>query len=183
VNTGNLDDVVAFLSQRQRNGPTTVRRDVQDHHSEAEILDFRHYFGNMLIRASNERVTNRTTLSERHQIATQLALNAFSTAGQRVDQPELKTRHLGERIVLSCPAPLRGGLVPIATEHRQTGAVPSQASEQFQQASVIPGDGVSTTRAMNRHRAIGEGIACINEERAAIHPTPSFPLTRDVTSA
>jgi len=126
-------------------------------------LDFRHYFGNVLIRTSNECVANRTTLSQRHQIATQLALNAFSTSRQRVDQPELKTRHLSQRVVLSRPAPLGGSLVPVAPEHRQPGAVPSQASEQFQQASVIPGDGVSTTRAMNGHRAIGEGIACINE--------------------
>jgi hypothetical protein len=91
---------------------------VQNYYSESEILDFGHYFGNMLIRASNECVANRTALSQRHQIATQLALNAFSSPRQRVDQPEFKARHLGERIMLSGPMPLGGGLVPVATEHR-----------------------------------------------------------------
>jgi hypothetical protein len=136
---------------------------VQDYYTESEILDFRHYFGNMLIRASNECVTNSAALSQRHEIATQLALNAFSTPRQRVDQPEFKSRHLGQRVVFSRPAPLGGGLVPVATQHRQTSAIPGQTGEQLKQASVVPGDGVSTTRAMNRHRAIGEGIACINE--------------------
>jgi hypothetical protein len=136
---------------------------VQNHYTESEILDFRHYFGNMFVSASNECITNRTALSKRYEIAAQLALNAFSTSRQRVDQPELKTRHLGECVVFSRPTSLSGSLVPVTTQHRQTGAIPGQTGEQFKQASVIPRDGVSTTRAMNRHRAIGEGIACINE--------------------
>jgi len=136
---------------------------VQDHYAKPEILDFGHYFGNVLIRASNECIANRTALSQCHQIAPQLALDAFSTPRQRVDQPEFKPRHLSERVVFGRPAPLGGGLVPVATQHRQTGTIPSQTGEQFEQASVIPRDGVSTTRAMNGHRAIGEGIACINE--------------------
>src|SRR6185437_1714179 len=117
----------------------------------------------MFVRASNECITNRTALSKRYEIAAQLALNAFSTSRQRVDQPELKTRHLGECVVFNRPTSLGCSLVPVTTQHRQTGAIPGETGEQFKQASVIPGDGVSTTRAMNRHRAIGEGIACINE--------------------
>jgi hypothetical protein len=124
VNTGNLDNVVTFLPQWQRNCPTAIRSYVQDHYAESEILDFRHYFGNMLVRASNECVTNRAALSQRHEIATQLALNAFSTPRQRVDQPEFKSRHLGQCVVFSRPAPLGGGLVPVATQHRQTSAIP-----------------------------------------------------------
>src|SRR6185437_14565427 len=139
MNTGYFDDVIAFLPQWQRNSPTTVRCDVQDHDPESEILYFRHYFSNVLIRASNECVANRTALSQRHQIASQLALDAFSTARQRIDQPELKTRHLSEGVVLSRPPPLGRGLVPVAPEHRKTGAIPGQTSKKFEQASVIPG--------------------------------------------
>ena len=35
--------------------------------------------------------------------------------------------------------------------------------EELEQAGMIPGDGVPATRAMNRHRAICEDVACINE--------------------
>jgi hypothetical protein len=63
MNTGDFDDVIAFLPQRQRNSPAAVRCDVQDHYPESEILDFRHYFGNVLICASNKCIANRTALS------------------------------------------------------------------------------------------------------------------------
>jgi hypothetical protein len=36
---------------------------------------------------------------------------------------------------------------------------------------------------MNGHGTICEGIASIHEQRTTIHATPSFPLTRDATSA
>ncbi len=124
MDTRYFDDVVTFLPQRQRNSPAAVGSYVQDHYAKSEILDFRHYFGNMLVRAGDECIANRTALSQCHQIATQLALNAFSTPRQGVDQPEFQARHLGECIVLRGPTPLGSGLVPVATEHRQAGAVP-----------------------------------------------------------
>jgi hypothetical protein len=39
------------------------------------------------------------------------------------------------------------------------------------------------TSSVDGHRTIGQYVACIHEQRAPIHATPSFPSTRDVTSA
>ncbi len=67
--SGDLDDVVAFLAQRLRNGPAAVRRDVQDNYPQAKVLHFSDDLCDVLVSAGNEGVGDRAALGERHDVA------------------------------------------------------------------------------------------------------------------
>jgi len=181
VHSGDLDDVVALLAQRLRDRPARVGRNVQDDDAKAQILHLGNDFGDVLVRAGDERIGDRTAPRESHEVAAQLTLNALASARPDVDQPELEARHLGELVVL-CGALSFCDLVPVATQHGQARPVSCQPGEQLEQSRVVPRDGIAAARAVNGHGAICEGIACIDEQRTAIHADTVPSLTRDVTS-
>lgn len=162
MHTRDLDDVVALLAQGRGNGPAAIGGDMQDHDPQTEILHFGNDLGKVLVGAGNKGIANRAALGERHQVAPQLALDTLASSRASVDEPQLEPGHLGQRIVLGGTATL-SDLVPVASQHWQPGPIPRQSGEQLEQASVVPGDGIPTARAMNGHGAICEGIACINE--------------------
>ena len=177
VHAGDLDNVVALLAERLRNGPATIRSDVQDDDAQAKVLDLGDDFGEVLVGAGDERVSDRAALRERDDVPAQLALDALAAAWPGVDQAQLEAWHLGERIVLDSAAAI-GGFIPVAPQHGQAGAVSRKSGEELQEPGVVPGNGVTAARAVNGHRAICEGIACIDEQGTAIHATPSFPDAR-----
>jgi hypothetical protein len=173
VHRRNLDNVVAFLPQRLRNGPAAVRGDVENNDPQAEILDLGDDFGKVLISAGDERVGDGAAMGKGHNVAAQLAFDALAAAGSGVDQAKLKPGHLGQSVMLGGAATI-GVLVPIAAQHGQTSAIPREAGKQLQKPGVVPGNRIPPTRTMNGHRAICECIACIDEQGTAIHATPSF---------
>jgi hypothetical protein len=142
---------------------------MEDDNSQAKVLDFGHDFGEVLVSARDERIGDRAALGKCHNVAPELAVDALATTRPGVQQAQLEPGHLGERVVFCGPPAVRG-LVPVTPQYRQSGAVSRQSGEQFQESGVVPGDGIPTARAMNGHRAICEGIACINEQRTPIHP-------------
>jgi hypothetical protein len=136
---------------------------VQNDHPQAKVLHLSDDLRDVLVGAGDEGVADRTTLSQSHQVAPQLALNSFPAPGKGIEKPQLEAGHLGERIVLGRSAAFCGSLIPVTAQHGKPGTVSREASQQLQQARVIPRDGIPAARAMNGHGAIGEGIACINE--------------------
>jgi hypothetical protein len=150
---------------------------MQHNDPQTKVLDLGDYFGKMLIRARDERIGDCAALGKGHDVAPQLTFDAFAAPWPGVDQAKFKPRHLGQGVMF-CGAAAIGGLIPIATQHGQAGAVSSQAREQLQEPGMVPGDRVPATGAVNGHRAICERIACIDKQRTAIHATPSFPDAR-----
>jgi hypothetical protein len=138
VNPGDLDDVVAFLPKRQRNGPAAVGGDVQDNDPKAKVLNLGDNLGDVLVSTGDEGIADRTALREGHQVPAELTFDPFTPARQCIDESQLQARHLSQRVVLGGPLPLRCGLVPVAAQHGKSGAVPGQASQQLQQTCVIP---------------------------------------------
>src|SRR5260221_2663196 len=94
--SGDLDDVVAFLAQRLRNGPAAVRREVQDNYPQAKVLHFSDDLCDVLVSAGDEGVGDRAALAERHDGAAYLVLYPLAPAQPRAHDPELETGHLGQ---------------------------------------------------------------------------------------
>lgn len=72
-----LDDVVAFLAQAAGNGPATVHRDVDDDHSQPEVLHVRDHLREVLFRADHQSVRDGAVAGQRRQIAVDLALHTL----------------------------------------------------------------------------------------------------------
>jgi len=183
VRAGDLHDVIAFLAQRPGDRPVPVRRDVHDEDPQPEILYLGHDLGQVLLRADDDRVADRVIPGQRGQVTVHLGFHALAPARPHPAQPQLDPGQVGQRVVLGTAAALDRRLVPVAAQHRQAGTVPGQPGEQLDQARVIPGDRVPVPGSVDGHGAVSEHVARINEHGATIHAIPSFPSTRDVTSA
>ena len=183
VSAGNLHDVVGFLAQRPGDRPVSFGRDVHDDHSEPEILHLGNDLGEILFRADDDRITHRAVPGQRGEVAVHLGFHALAAAGTGPAEPQLDPGKVGQRVVLGTAPSLDRRLIPVAAQHRQAGTIPGQPGEQLDQARVIPGGGLTLTRSVDGHGAIGEHVARVHEKRATIHAIPPFPSTRDVTSA
>jgi hypothetical protein len=183
VGGGDFQDVIAFLPQRRRYAPRSLGRDVQQDYPDAQVLHFGDDLGEVFFGTDDDGVTDRVVPGQRGQVAMDLSLDAFPAPGPHPSQTQFKSGQVSQHVVLSGPASLDRGLVPVATQQRQPGPVSRQAREQLQQAGIVPGNRIAAVGAVDGHCAICEHIARVHEQRAAIHATPSLPSTRDVTSA
>ena len=165
---GEVDDVVALLAQRSGDGPVPVGADVQQDRPDPQILDFGDHRREVFLGAHDDRVADRVVAREGTQVLADLGLDAFLAVRPRFAQPELHAGDVSERLVLLRATALGGRVVPVAPQQRQAGTVPGQAAQQLQQPCVFPGHRVSIASAVNSQRALGEHIACVHEQRAAI---------------
>jgi hypothetical protein len=95
VNPGDLDDVVALLPKRQRNGPAAIGCDVQDDDPQAEVLNLGDDLGDVLVSTGDEGVGDRAALGQGHQIPAELALDPLAPPRLRIDKAQLQAGHLG----------------------------------------------------------------------------------------
>ena len=169
VVAADLDDVVGLLAERPGDGPVSVHRDVHQRDPHAEILDIGDDLGQVLLGADDERVADRVVARQRGQVAVDLGLHALAPAGADLGHAELDARHVGQRVLLGGAAPVRRGLVPVAAEHRQAGALAGQAGQQLQESLVVPGDRFAPASSVHSHSTIRKHVASVDEQRAAIH--------------
>jgi hypothetical protein len=69
---------------------------------------------------------------------TTLGVDALTAPRAHARQPQLDARQVGQRVVLGRPAGLDGGLVPVAAQQRQAGALAAEIAEELQQPAEIP---------------------------------------------
>ena len=172
---GELHDVVALLPEGPGDRPVTVHRDVHDRDPQAEVLHVGQHLSQVLLRAHHHGVADRVVAGQHREVAVDLGLDAFATAGAQLGQPELDAWHVGQRVMLGGPPPFHGGLVPVAPQQRQPGTIPGQVAQQLEEPFVVPGDRLPPASPVDGHRAVREHVARVDEQRATIHATPSFP--------
>ena len=164
-----LDDVVGLLAQRPGDGPVAVHRDVHQGDAHAEVLDVGDDLGQVLLRADHQRVADRAVAGQRGQVPVDLGFHALATAGTDLGHPELDARDVGQGVLLGGAAAVDGRLVPVAAQQRQPGALAGHAAQQLQEPLVVPGDRFASAGPVHGHGTICEHVACVNEQRAAIH--------------
>jgi hypothetical protein len=169
VGLANLHDLIALLPQSARDRPATVHRDVQDRDANAEILYLGDDLGQVLLRAHHQRIGDRVVACQRGEVAVDLAFDAFAVAWPHSAEAELHTRQICQRVVLGGTAAFHDSLVPVTPKQRQPSPVTCHVPEKLQYPRVVPGDGVTVAGSVHGHRAIGQHVASVYEQRTAIH--------------
>ena len=173
-----LDDVVGFLAQRPGDGPVAVHGDVHQGDPQAQILHVGDDLGQVLFRADDQRIGDGVVAGQRGQVPVDLGFHALPAAGADLRHPQLDAGQVGQGVLFGGAAPVDRGLVPVAAQQRQAGPLPGQPAHELQQPLVVPGDRFAAAGSVHGHGTIREHVACVNEQRAAIHgPTvlPSAP--------
>ena len=168
-----LDDFVAFLPEGAGDGPVAVHRDVDQGDPEAKILDVRDDLRQVLLGADHERILQGPVTRQGGQVTVDLALHALAAARPHPAQPQLHPGKVGERVMLGRAAALHGRLVPVAAQQRQPRPVTRHTPQELEQARIVPGDGLPVTSSVDGHRAIGQHVARVHEQRTPIHAAPS----------
>jgi hypothetical protein len=169
-----LHDVVALLPERAGDRPVTVHRDVHDGYPDTEVLHIRDDLREILLGADQQHVADGAVPGQGGEVAVDLGLDSLALSRPHPAKPQLEAGQVGERVVLGGPAPVNGRLIPVAAQQLEPGPVSGHAREELKQPGVVPGNGLSVAGSVGGHRTIGEYIAGVHEQRAAVHPTPSF---------
>ena len=148
-----LDDFVALLAERGGGRPAG-RGDVHQDHPQAEILHVGDHLREVFLRAHHQRVADRPVPGERGQVAVDLACHALAAAGLHLAEPQLHPGQVSEDLVLGTAAALDRGLVPVAAQQRQAGAIACHVPQDFEYPGMVPGNGLPVAGAVNGHRAI-----------------------------
>src|SRR5690606_35651457 len=178
-----LDEVVALLPQHPGDRPVAVDGDVHDGDADAEVLGVADDLREVLVAADQDRVGERAVAGEGHQVAVDLGVDALAAAGADAAEPQLEAGQFGQRVVLGGAAALDRGLVPVAAQEGQSGPFSGEVAQELQEPAEVPRDGVAMACAVHRHRAVGQQVAGVYEQRAAIHATPPFLNTGAHTRA
>jgi hypothetical protein len=176
-----LHDVVALLAQRPGDRPAAVRGDVQERHAHAEVLDIRDDLRQLLRGADDHGVADRLVTGEGGEVTVHLALDSV-VPGPGLDEPELESGHVSQGIVLGTAAAVGDTVVPVAAQHRKTRTLSGQCREKLQQPWKVPRYGFPASSTVHRHGTVRQDIASVDEQRAAIHAPPSFPIEQEHTS-
>ena len=169
VGAAELDEVVALLPERAGHGPARVGGDVHHGDPDAEVLRVADHLGQVLVTADHDRVADGVVAGQRHQVAVDLRVDALAAARADAREPQLEAGDVGEHVVLGSAAAFDRRFVPVAAQQRQAGTLAGQARQELQQTWVVPGDGFAMAGPMYGHRAVGQQIASVHEQRAAIH--------------
>jgi hypothetical protein len=153
VRLTDLDNVVAFLAENGRGG-VAGRADVHQDHPDAEILHLGDHLGEVFLRAHHQCVADRPVAGQGGQVPVDLALHPLAVTGPRPAEPQLDTGEVGEGVVLGAAAAFFRGLIPVAAQQRQAGAIARHVLEHLEHTRVVPGNGLSVACAVNGHRAI-----------------------------
>ena len=148
-----LDDFVALLAERGGGRPAG-RGDVHQDHPQAEILHIGDHLREVFLRAHHQRVADRPVPGERGQVAVDLACHALAAAGLHLAEPQLHPGQVSEDLVLGTAAALDRGLVPVAAQQRQAGAIACHVAQDFEYPGMVPGNGLPVAGAVNGHRAV-----------------------------
>ena len=170
-----LEDVVGLLAQGPGDGPVAVHGDVHQGDPHAEVLDVGDDLGQVLLRADHQRVADRAVARQRGQVPVDLGFHAFAPARADLRHPELDPRDVGQGVLLGGAAAVDGRLVPVAAQQGQPGPLAGQDGQELQEPFVIPGDRLAAAGPVYGHGTIREHVACVDEQRTAIHGPPSFP--------
>jgi hypothetical protein len=154
VSVADLDNVIAFLAQRPRDGPVAIHRDVHDGHPDPQILHIRDNLGEIFLSADDQGVTDGAVPGQGGQVAMDLALHTLAPPGPHPAESQFEAGHIGQRVVLGAATAFDGRLVPVAPQQREAGAFPGYAPEELEKACVIPGDGLPVAGSVHGHRAI-----------------------------
>ena len=173
--SANLDQVITLAPQRPRDGPVSLNSHMDDTDPDAQILGFGHDLGHILVTTDQHGLAQLSTARERGQVTLDVAFDAFPATGSNPGRPELEPRDISDTVLFLVVALVDGGLIPVAAQQRQPGSVPCDLAQQPDQAGIVPRDGVTVARSVHRHRAVGQEIAGVYEQRTAIHPTPPLP--------
>jgi hypothetical protein len=90
----------------------------------AQVLDVGDDLGQVLFRADHERIADRAVTGQRGQVAVDLGFHALTPTRADLRHAELDAWHVGQRVLLGGAAAVHGGLVPVAAQYRQAGALP-----------------------------------------------------------
>ena len=177
-----LYDVIALLAERSRYGPCPVGSDMQQDDPDAQVLHFGNDLPEVLLGADDDGIADRAVPGQRDQVTVDLGLDTFAVARPHPPEPQLQPGKVREPVMLRRPAAFDRRLIPVAAQQGQASPVPRKASEQLKKTWIVERNGIATASAVDGHCPIGEHIARVHEQRAAIHATPSLPSTREVTS-